>query len=510
MRAALANRYATRDPAVVGPGDEAGGVRYGEPDEADGPGDDGGPAAEDHHGQGGDHADGPDALAEAAGEVVAEGEGVELRSESQGENGADEDERRDLPQHLGAAGGQRTELPEPELVVAAPVLEQDRAGDRGEDGGGRGPRQRQLHRCRTFPPERADPVHEEGGEQRAEEAEPDELGGDREPEQGDRADDGHGRAGVDAEELGVGEGITGDALHHRAREAERRAGQQPGDGARDADLQNDELALDGRVRVEHPVHDVTEGHVARADGEAGDGGEEQDGEGGKQPEGEHGAAALAPRFLAAAGRFLLLQEGRAAHDPAAGAAGMRWCTALRSSRWFVGAGAPWTRETPSSPVRPDREQGRSTPGGEHKGAQSKVTLTAPVTWRAAAPTNSGAPPCRTPPIPPRPPPIRWPGPCLCARRTNCASFWALRTRSSSTRSTTGSPTTTWTCWPAHRSAPWPRPTRTATATRPRAATPPASPMSWTGARSPSPTVRATAARTASTTSWRIRGWACST
>ena len=124
------------------------------------------------------------------------------------------------------AAGERADRPEAELVERGDVDEQDRRGDRAEERGDRGAGQGELHRRRALAAERAEPVDDDRGERGAGEGEPHvaEQAGDAEAVDAD--DDEQRGAGVDAEDARVGERVAGDALHHRAGQAERDADEQ--------------------------------------------------------------------------------------------------------------------------------------------------------------------------------------------------------------------------------------------------------------------------------------------
>ncbi len=66
-----------------------------------------------------------DVGAEAAGHVLAERERVEHPAEEQGEQRADDQERRDLRDDGEVAAGERADLPEPELVEGRLVHQQE-------------------------------------------------------------------------------------------------------------------------------------------------------------------------------------------------------------------------------------------------------------------------------------------------------------------------------------------------------------------------------------------------
>ena len=59
------------------------------------------------------------------------------------------------------------------------------------------------------------------------------------PEQRRAEDDGEAGAGVDPQQAGVGQRVTGERLHQRAGETEGNARQQTGQGARQARIQHD-------------------------------------------------------------------------------------------------------------------------------------------------------------------------------------------------------------------------------------------------------------------------------
>ena len=102
------------DPAVVGPDDEAGDVRHDEPQEADGAGE-GGRGAAQHGDADGDRGPGQDdVLADAAGEVVAERERVELADGEEHDDEADHEEGQHGDDEVEAAPADRPDLPEAE------------------------------------------------------------------------------------------------------------------------------------------------------------------------------------------------------------------------------------------------------------------------------------------------------------------------------------------------------------------------------------------------------------
>jgi hypothetical protein len=230
---------------VVGPADGAGHVRDREADEGDGPGGGDRGAAQDDDRQRGDGAGDLHALAQRAGDVLPEGEGVERAGRREGEHDPDGDEGQHPHGDLAVPPGQGPDHPEAELVEGGDVEQEDGGGARGQQGGEGGTGQRQLHRGGAPPAQGPERVDDDAGHGRPGEGAPHVARQRPEPEGADANHDGEGGTGLDAEEARVGQRVPGDALHDRTGEAEGDAGAEADDGAGDAEGAHDEVVVDG-------------------------------------------------------------------------------------------------------------------------------------------------------------------------------------------------------------------------------------------------------------------------
>ena len=138
-------------------------MRDDEPDERDRAAGGGRRAAQDGDRHEQDQPRPPDALAEGDGDVLAEGEPVERPAAGEGDDDADDDERRGLPEDRHVAAGQRADLPEPQLVEGVDVGQDDGRRDRRQAGGDRGAGEGELDRRRALAAERRDAVDEDRG-----------------------------------------------------------------------------------------------------------------------------------------------------------------------------------------------------------------------------------------------------------------------------------------------------------------------------------------------------------
>jgi len=145
----------------------------------------------------------------------------------------------------------------------------------GQHGAGQG----QLHRRGAVAAGRAQDVDDHGGQRGAEEGEPHVAAYRRDAELRD-ADHDHERGpGLDAEDARFGQGVARHALHERAGQRERGAQADPDQGARHAQVADDDVrprAVEVRKRRDHraPAHlgaPVREaGHDAEAEQAEGD------------------------------------------------------------------------------------------------------------------------------------------------------------------------------------------------------------------------------------------------
>ncbi len=138
-------------PPVVGSGQPSDRVRDGEPDERDRPGGGHGGSGEQH---GDDAADDPhqhDALAEGGGELVTERERVERPTETDRHDEADEHRDDDDPGGPEVLPGERSDLPEPQLVEQGLVRHEDGGRHRGQRGGHHGAGEREADRGEPSP-----------------------------------------------------------------------------------------------------------------------------------------------------------------------------------------------------------------------------------------------------------------------------------------------------------------------------------------------------------------------
>ncbi|GMA86323.1 hypothetical protein GCM10025868_15730 [Angustibacter aerolatus] len=151
-----------------------------------------------------------------------------------------------------------------------------------------------LHRGGAVAAERADGVHDQRGDQRPGEREPHVAGRRGDAQERDGADDGEGRALVDAEQPRVGERVAGQALGHRAREPQRDADQQPDDGARHPQVADDDGVGAVGVGVPQGLPDDVERHRPRADGQAQADQHHDEERGERQAEGQRPVRATGP------------------------------------------------------------------------------------------------------------------------------------------------------------------------------------------------------------------------
>ena len=112
-----------------------------------------------------------DAAAEAAGQVVAEGEGVEAAHRGQAEHGADDEERQPDQEHVGAAAADGADRPEPERLDGLAVGEQHGLGPAGDSAAvTAAPAMAIFIGVAPSRPSRGDDVHEDHRDRGAREA----------------------------------------------------------------------------------------------------------------------------------------------------------------------------------------------------------------------------------------------------------------------------------------------------------------------------------------------------
>jgi hypothetical protein len=229
-------------------------VGHGQPDEPDRPGDRHRPAGAAHDAHRGEAPGEGHPLAERPRDVLAEGQRVERAPGQEGEHHPDHQERRRPRQHLQVATGERADHPEPEGVQGAGVEQRHRRGQRGEQGGHRRPRQRQGHRARRRPARRPEGVDDHRRHRRPEQGEPRVPGHARDAQDVDRRHHGERRAGLDAEDAGIGERVARHALDHGARDAQRRADRDPDERPRQPELPDGDVGVGAREVGERGDH----------------------------------------------------------------------------------------------------------------------------------------------------------------------------------------------------------------------------------------------------------------
>ena len=166
------DRRVRQQPAVVGTGDGPGDVGHGEPDEHDRTDGGRGAAAQQHDGRGAT-ARTADALAERAGDVLAQGQAVEGAARGQRDDRPGDEER----QHLRRARpsvptGQRADRPEAELVERADVEQHHRRGQRANSAVRAAPATASFTGVAPPRPIDAEHVHGDGGDGGPGEGEP--------------------------------------------------------------------------------------------------------------------------------------------------------------------------------------------------------------------------------------------------------------------------------------------------------------------------------------------------
>ena len=229
------------DPAVIRAAQHAGEVRDHQADERDRSARGGRRAAQDGDRHEQDEPGPLDSLAKSDRHVLPECQPVERPAAGERDDDARSDERHGLPEDRHVSAGQRSHLPEPQLVEGFDIGQRDRRGDRDEAGGDGGPSERQLDRRCALTSQRGEPVDEDGRHSRTQERQPDGGPRRRRPEDRDAKDDAGGCTGVDAHDPGIGERVPRDALEDHTAEPERRAGRQTEQCARDAHLGDDGL-----------------------------------------------------------------------------------------------------------------------------------------------------------------------------------------------------------------------------------------------------------------------------
>ncbi len=194
-------------------------------------------------------------------------------------------------EHREVATRQRADLPEPQLVQRVDVGHDDGVGDGGQHRCHGGPGERQLHRRRTFAPERGDPVDHDRCERRPREREPDVDADALRAEHHDPEDDERRSTGVDAHDPGIGERVAGDALQDRAAQSEGCSGEDADQRTRHPDLTDDRLRRRAGIEVHERLEDRRRPDSAGAerDAEEADDREDADQHGEADSETGHGA-----------------------------------------------------------------------------------------------------------------------------------------------------------------------------------------------------------------------------
>ncbi len=318
MSPASRMRAASRD--AEGAGEEP----REQPEEGNGPGEGDGRGGQQGDADGDDGTDHGGPVAQAPGQVVPERQGGERAGhqegdeESQGEDGGDAAEFAEaLDPREGA------EDPEAESVVGLRGVDDDDAGEPAEGGTERRTGEDQAHGRATA----ASAGYEEdktAGDHRTHES-ADEIGVTGiEAEQRDARHDTERRARVDAEEAGFRQRVARDRLEEAAYDAEGGADEQRGEGARQAEIADDEGepgVVARAVAAEQVVQDAAGADLARADGE-GEGRQQHDREGQSGNGHHHGPPARVGRGSAPApGRGSRLSRGAGALGRSTGAVG---------------------------------------------------------------------------------------------------------------------------------------------------------------------------------------------
>ena len=184
---------------------------------------------------------------------------------------------RSRPSRMNGSTCQKTDMsrpadgadhPEPVLVEGVGVPHDDRGRDGAEERAHGGAREHQRDRVGAAPG-RADREHGGRREAGSGEGEP-HVAAQRPPRRTRRSPmtTAQRRAGLDAEQAGVGQRVAGVTLHQRAGDAERHADGDGEHGARDAQRVHDGRGL-GPVVVEQDVEHRPGGERPAADGQAG-------------------------------------------------------------------------------------------------------------------------------------------------------------------------------------------------------------------------------------------------
>ena len=179
------------------------------------------------------------------------------------------------------------------------------------------PGERESDRVGAAASHRAECVHEDRCDRRADEREPHQAEHIGDLERPDGEHHGECGAGVDAEESGVGQGVAGDPLHERAGDAECGTDHHREDGARQPQVADDEVVGDGRVEVRERLDDGAERDRLRADRERQDDAEpdpdEEHQDAGGSPCSRHVGDSTARQLGAV--RFLVQRHTRPAPGP---------------------------------------------------------------------------------------------------------------------------------------------------------------------------------------------------
>ncbi len=206
-------------------GERADEGRSAQADEADRAGEGDGGRGEQRRQDHGRDPGGPYRDADAAGGVVAEGEGVDAAGDEQQTGDTDDGDGHHLEDAVEAVLGDAALVP---LVEALGLLREEQEqsfGDGGESEGERGTGEHEAYGARAEPRQA-----EDDGRRRESAGEGDARGGqERERHPGDGGDgEGEVRAGIDGEGVRGGQDVAADGLQGRAGHAEGRADEESG------------------------------------------------------------------------------------------------------------------------------------------------------------------------------------------------------------------------------------------------------------------------------------------
>ncbi|PSK55559.1 hypothetical protein B0E53_07058 [Micromonospora sp. MH33] len=207
-------------------------------------------------------------MAEATGDVVAEGERVQAAGGQRREGGAGEDEREHLPGDADVPAGEAADHPEPVLLEGAGVDAEQRVHDGAETRVEGRADQREGDRAGALAGAVGHGEDQQPGEQRAGDAEPDVPGERAHAEDGDGQHHAEGRAGADPEDARLGERVAGDGLEEHPGQGQGQPDDQPQGGTRHPQLADHGGGL-AAVRGDQGVPHLVDREVPAAERQAG-------------------------------------------------------------------------------------------------------------------------------------------------------------------------------------------------------------------------------------------------